>query len=112
MNNGLLKKIKGIATSPYLWSAVLLAAVVYFFLYGIGNVSSKVTSEQLAIIENNVRRSAVQCYALEGRYPDDINYLVEGYGLVYDDKKFVVHYENIGSNMMPQISAFYLGEKK
>ncbi len=111
MRESLIVKIKKVLFSAVLWSILLFAGVIYIFVFGVDDVSGTVSQEQLELLEKNVRRSSVQCYALEGKYADDLDYLVEEYGLYYDEKNFVVHYENIGSNLLPQISAFYIGPK-
>ena len=59
-------------------------------------------------LENSIRQSAVHCYALEGFYPDSLSYLEEHYGLTYDKDKYIVSYEIIGSNLMPDVSVIPL----
>jgi hypothetical protein len=51
-----------------------------------------------------VRRAAVQCYALEGAYAADLQYLVDNYGIRPDTKRFVVHYLYQGDNLLPDIT--------
>ncbi len=109
MRESFLYKMIKIFKSGLFYSLLMFVAVVGVFVFGTDNVSGTVSQEQLEMIEASVRRSTVQCYALEGSYPEDLEYLVEEYGLYYDDANFVVHYENIGSNLLPQISAFYIG---
>ena len=60
-------------------------------------------SENLSIIENGVRRAATECYAVEGFYPEDIEYLKENYSLYVDDNICIVHYSPVSSNIMPDI---------
>lgn len=55
------------------------------------------------ILSESVRKAAVHCYAVEGQYPENIEYLKENYGITYNEKRFMVHYEMIGSNLMPDI---------
>ncbi len=110
MERSFFKTVVKILKSGLLYSLLMFAVVVYVFVFGTDNVSGTVSGEQLTMLENSVRRSAVQCYSLEGSYPEDLQYLIDEYGLYYDDKNFVVHYENIGSNLVPQISAFYIGD--
>jgi hypothetical protein len=66
--------------------------------------------EEIRIAEEAVVRATVQCYALEGRYPESMDYLAENYGLAMDRDKFVYHYEVNGENMMPLIKVFPLQE--
>lgn len=62
--------------------------------------------ESLHHITEAVKRAAVQCYALEGSYPPDLEYLEEHYGLVLNRDAYFYHYEIIGSNIMPQIGVY------
>ena len=55
-------------------------------------------------LEEALRRSAVACYAAEGFYPPGVKYLVEHYGLRYDEDAYLVHYELAASNLMPEIT--------
>jgi len=82
---------------------VLVAALV---IAGIGNVSASGDSERLKVMEQAVRRSVVQCYAIEGRYPGSLEYLAENYGLILDRERYVYHYERLGDNLMPDIFVF------
>lgn len=47
--------------------------------------------------------AAVDCYAIEGSYPRNLDYLVEHYGVQVDTGKFVVNYEAAGANLLPYI---------
>ena len=73
--------------------------------------STSTQSEQLIATEQAVRRAAVQCYALEGSYPSDLTYLEQHYGLMLNHDRYVVHYQSLGSNLMPQIAVFSLEEE-
>ena len=42
--------------------------------------------------------------AVEGAYPDDLEYLRTHYGLAYDQSRYLVRYDSFGSNLMPDIS--------
>ncbi|WP_318583936.1 hypothetical protein [[Clostridium] scindens] len=49
-------------------------------------------------------RSITQCYAVEGNYPESLDYLKKSYGLHYDEDKFFVDYQPLGSNIMPDVT--------
>lgn len=53
-------------------------------------------------------KGVVQCYAVEGRYPESLSYLENHYGVSYDKNKFIVSYEITGSNQMPQVTVIPL----
>ncbi len=89
----------------------LFAAVLVACLLMITQLSGSVDDEQLALAENAVRRSAAQCYAIEGFFPDSIDYLEQNYALCLDRERFVYHYNYIGANLMPDIRVFTLNTK-
>jgi hypothetical protein len=83
---------------------VLLAfALALALLFATDGISGQVDSESARFLEDSVRRSAVQCYALEGSFPSDTAYLEEHYNLVIDRNRYAVYYESMGSNLLPQI---------
>ncbi len=107
---GVLRKVLRVFRSGIFWSLLLFGSVVLIILLGIENVSATVTLQQQQMLADSVRRNAVQCYSIEGSYPPDLNYLEVNYGLYYDKEKYVVHYQSLGSNLLPQISVFVLEE--
>lgn len=60
--------------------------------------------QECALLMEQVRRAAIDCYASEGRYPHELNYLIENYGLIYDDSRYSVMYEAFASNIIPDIA--------
>ena len=59
--------------------------------------------EESALVEEAIRSTTYVCYAVEGAYPPDIDYLKENYHLSFNEKKFRVTYDSFASNMMPDI---------
>lgn len=59
--------------------------------------------ESAAAIEQAIRRSALQCYVIEGVYPPDLAYLEGNYGLQVNEKDFIIHYEAFSSNLPPTV---------
>lgn len=80
--------------------------IVGFVIYGVGNVSRSATQERRKAALQSVTRATVQCYAIEGRYPPDLDYLEENYGLILDRDHYVYHYRLEGANLMPEIQVF------
>lgn len=89
-----------------LLSIVSVMIIVGFVIYGVGNVSRSASQERLKTAEQSVIRATVQCYAIEGKYPPDLDYLEENYGLILDREHYVYHYRLEGSNLMPEIQVF------
>ena len=63
--------------------------------------------EQTEILEASVTRSITSCYALEGAYPPNIQYLVDNYGLIYDTDDYFIDYRYIGANLRPDVTIFF-----
>ena len=44
------------------------------------------------------------CYAAEGFYPPNLDYLKDRYGLQIDEKRYTVRYTAFAENLMPDIT--------
>lgn len=86
-------------------------AILLCFTIGLGTMTASTQAEQLRSTQQAVRRAAVHCYAVEGAYPRDLEYLENHYGLRVDKENFVVSYHAIASNLMPEINVFALTSK-
>ena len=87
-----------------LLALVILAAVLLSFSTALSNLKVGRGEEGRLQLEESVRRAAVTCYAVEGIYPPDLEYLQEHYGIQVDEKNYYVFYEVFASNMMPDIT--------
>ena len=56
-----------------------------------------------------LERDISTCYALEGFYPPDLEYLKEHYGLTYDESSFVVEYQPVAGNIRPDVTILEKG---
>jgi hypothetical protein len=94
----------------------LLLPVAFFlvvaglFIWNLSSVDKTAETKALDAASQAVTRAAVQCYAIEGRYPRSIDYLAENYGLSIDEEKYVVHYDYYAENMIPDIWVFPIGQ--
>ena len=83
--------------------AVLIIAALLFFSMWISNTSR---TEKLKLLTQSVKRTVVECYAIEGEYPASVEYMVTNYGLKYDETKYYIHYDYLAGNMMPTIEVY------
>ena len=74
------------------------------FLLAVKQLEQGIDVQGKQQLENALRRTAVACYASEGFYPPDVAYMVQHYGLQYDEDAYRVHYEIFASNLMPEIT--------
>lgn len=81
---------------------VLLAALCFFTaLRNLQGGQGEVGRQQL---ETALRRAAVACYAAEGVYPPDLDYLTAHSGVQIDETHYIVFYEIFADNLMPDIT--------
>ena len=79
----------------------LVLACGYFAFSGSGK---DLDEETVTAIRDAIRRSALQCYVVEGVYPPDLAYLQDHYGLQVNTENYYVVYEAFASNLPPTIS--------
>ena len=80
---------------------LLLLALAALLLAG---VQGDLSRQSAASAEAAVRRAVVQCYAVEGAYPADLQYLEERYGLQINHRRYIVDYNILAPNVAPQIT--------
>ena len=80
---------------------VVLVVGVWMLVSRLGSSSGEAQTE---FVIEAVHNAALTCYAVEGAYPSDLEYLRSNYGLAYDQSRYLVRYDSFGSNLMPDIS--------
>lgn len=85
-------------------SIIAFIVLIMIALNGLQDVSEKTSESQRESLESALERSISHCYALEGTYPPSLDYIKEHYGLIYDENRFFVDYQSIGSNIMPDVT--------
>ena len=89
--------------SRMIWpiAALVIAALIFF---AVGKKPGRdIREESAAAIRDAVQRAALQCYAVEGIYPPDLEYLEDNYGLKINTKDFYVTYDAFASNLPPTV---------
>ena len=85
--------------------AVLAAAVLL-----VNRIDTAQDKAETDIVRDAVKNAALTCYAVEGAYPDSVEYLREHYHLAYDEDRYVVFYDVFSSNLIPTIDVKERGE--
>jgi len=88
--------------------AVFTIAIMLMVVSGLRQTEASNRAESLRILEDSISRAVVVCYAIEGRYPESIEYIEEHYGVFIDRTRFVVHYNIFASNIFPEITVIKL----
>lgn len=82
-------------------AAVILAAVLVWSFAG--NSGKDMGDESITAIREAVKRSALQCYVVEGVYPPSLEYLEDNYGLQVNTRDYYIVYDAFASNLPPDI---------
>ncbi len=83
--------------------AVILIIILAVSLMIAASPSKELDAESISAIRDAVRRTALQCYSVEGVYPPDLEYLEENYGLKINTRDYIIVYEAFASNLPPSI---------
>lgn len=82
----------------------VVAASLMCFVSGMYNLAQSRGEEDRLQLETAVRKAVVACYAAEGFYPPNLDYLQQRYGVQINEKKYAVIYDVFGTNLMPDIT--------
>ena len=77
---------------------VLAAAVLL-----VNRIDTAQDTAETDIVRDAVKNAALTCYAVEGAYPDSVEYLREHYHLAYNEDRYMITYDAFASNMIPDI---------
>lgn len=92
-------------------SALIFIAIVALIWVALTNTQQRGSAEQAQLLKDTLRRASVSCYAVEGRYPPSLQYLVDNYGVLINDDKYIVRYSAFGENIMPTIRVLEVGKE-
>lgn len=85
---------------------LLFIAVMSITIKGVFYLDYMNDMQNVDLVRQSVKRAAVECYAIEGAYPSDVEYLEENYGIVIDHDKYYVEMDGFASNIMPDIEVY------
>ncbi|MGI6084054.1 MAG: hypothetical protein ACOYIF_01255 [Acetivibrionales bacterium] len=88
---------------------IIIVIVIVVTFMSINNFWKKNNDVQPDRIREAIERMCVQCYALEGSYPPDLEYLREHYGFIMNEDKYFYYYEIFASNVMPYVEVYERG---
>ena len=83
---------------------VLFIVMIVWLVFGISNTNSAVDANELDSVKTTIENGITICYAIEGVYPESLEYLKENYGVVVDNSRYIVHYECIAANIRPTVT--------
>ena len=88
-------------------AVILIAAVL---AWG-GSRARSSMADQTDSIRDAIRARALQCYVIEGAYPESLDYLMENYGLAVNTDDYRIVYIPYAENLPPEIKVIYIKDK-
>jgi cytochrome c556 len=88
-----------------------IAAVLVLAVLLVSRIESAQGREETEMVREAVKNAAITCYAVEGAYPEDLEYLKENYRLSYNEDQYFVTYEAFAPNVIPDIWVTERGQK-
>jgi hypothetical protein len=80
--------------------------ILFIFVSGVKSISNDGNIKSIESMEEAIMKASITCYALEGSYPPNVDYLSQNYGIILDKDNYFYHYEITGSNLAPYIRVF------
>ncbi len=90
-------------------AAAVFVALIVGFVVLISGLTNTGSDQEAKLVYDAVKNAALTCYAVEGTYPEDLQYLRDHYQLAYNTDRFVVEYDAFASNLMPTIEVHERG---
>lgn len=86
-----------------IFKLLLIALVLVLCVMLVGYIDRTDHSAESELVRKAVKEAVITCYAVEGAYPDDVEYLRKYYHLSYNDDLYLVTIESFASNHLPDI---------
>ena len=99
-------KKHGLTQLSILIAVLIITTVGVITALTIEDFGSCYTENRVDDVRDTVVSYVSQCYALEGAYPADLQYLEANYGLQLDSDKYIYHYEMFATNIFPDVQVF------
>ena len=90
-------------------AGIAFVALIVGFILLVNSITTTSDLKETEMVYDAVKNAALTCYAAEGSYPENLQYLRDHYKLAYNQEKFVVEYDAFASNLMPTINVLERG---
>ena len=92
-------------------AGALFVALIAGFVLLVNSLTATSGGQEVQLVRDAIKNAALTCYAVEGSYPQSLEYLREHYKLAYNSERFVVEFDSFASNLMPTITVRERGAK-
>lgn len=92
-----------------LFAVVVFVLIAAFFLAALSSSARRNDAREQEMVAAALQRAVVTCYAVEGRYPPNLEYIYQNYGVRVDESRYMVFYDVIAANVMPGVQVMRVG---
>ncbi|MBQ1901390.1 MAG: hypothetical protein II169_02440 [Lachnospiraceae bacterium] len=78
--------------------------IVIVLIASVASISNHSIQREQDTLRDAIEQDISAYYAREGYYPSSIQELQDIYGLTYDEKRFYIGYQLMGSNIRPYVT--------
>ena len=82
---------------------VFVALVLALACFAFGAAQAQARQQSAASVREAILDAAMQCCAIEGSYPQTLQYLEDNYGLRVNEQDYVITYEVFANNVVPSV---------
>jgi len=82
---------------------VFFVAILIFVLYGVQDATDNSGRLQYDLTVRAIQRAITDCYAIEGYYPPNMQYLYDNYPVRVDTERYFVLYNVFAPNIRPTV---------
>ena len=95
-------------TRKWLAAICVIAALVIVIAVPVSRrARAEEAEDSVQSIRETVMQRALQCYVIEGAYPESLDYLVENYGLAVNREDYKIVYIPYAENLPPEVKVIY-----
>lgn len=96
-------------------TSVFLSLLIFFifvaiFWNGFSNMETNQDQEDIQRVQESIKKGVLECYAVEGKYPESLSYLEKNYGVYVNEERYLIHYNYQGANLYPDYTIYVKGE--
>jgi hypothetical protein len=92
-----------------LFAIVVFALLAVFFFVSLLSAAQRNDARESEMVSAALQRAIVTCYAVEGKYPPNLSYIYDNYGVQVDESRYAVFYDVIAANVMPSVQVTRVG---
>ena len=93
------------ALAPLLFTGMLIVGL----MIGLGQAEDSSRSEGVRLLQDALYRVALHSYAVNGHFPESLDYIIQNYNIHIDRSRFDVVYGVFASNVLPDIRVWAVG---